>query len=169
MFLVSEPLISADPISLVALQVLQQISTVSPLYIDYGSEEGVDGEVNALNLVKTLCSKVKSSKLDSKVSSSFSTLFICVSNCKFMPYTVRSLHLFWFKPITNPILGTKAPYAYMLTHDRDFSKIHLPDTRILRFPWLVYAIILSKIIFCFIWYHAFALSDAVVLVCYIMS
>ena len=37
------------------------------LCIEYGSEQSMDGEVHVHNIVKLLCEKVKSSKLEAKV------------------------------------------------------------------------------------------------------
>ena len=37
------------------------------LCIEYGSEQSMDGEVNVHSIVKLLCEKVKSSKLEAKV------------------------------------------------------------------------------------------------------
>ena len=37
------------------------------LCIEYGSEQSMDGEVHVHNIIKLLCEKVKSSKLEAKV------------------------------------------------------------------------------------------------------
>ena len=63
----TDPLLEDIPKAHVALQVLQQINVSGSLCIEYGSEQSMDGEVHVHNIVKLLCEKVKSSKLEAKV------------------------------------------------------------------------------------------------------
>ena len=63
----TDPLLEDIPKAHVALQVLQQINVSGSLCIEYGSEQSMDGEVNVHSIVKLLCEKVKSSKLEAKV------------------------------------------------------------------------------------------------------
>ena len=63
----TEPMLQDIPKAHVALQVLQQVNISGSLCIEYGSEESIDGEVNVYSIVKLLCEKVKSAKLEAKV------------------------------------------------------------------------------------------------------